>query len=513
MASRIHNEYSRDSMNNRETRPIEPIRLRWYAWGLAAAWTAAVGATLTWELFDEWNQALDVARAEARGTAKRDYGFLRWYTAEGGVYVPVGEKIQASRYMVNVPERDVVAPSGTRLTLANPTDLIRQVHEIAGEESEFRARLTRTQDIRPANAPDPWEREALEALGHGEPEAASMVTVRGESVMRLMWPLVLEPGCLKCHAEEGSHVGQPFGGISVAFRMASVWPTWRSETIRRILGYGGMGILGLVGIALRHRQLQQQIERRQQAERAVRANEAQMLAAREIQERLLPSAGPVLPGFDIAGASWPAELTSGDFFDYIPMLDEGLGFAIGDVSGHGYGPALLMASTYSLLRALAQTHREIGGLVESANRFLSQITRQESFVTLFLGRLDAHSRSLTYTSAGHPTAYVLDRSGTIKSRLESTGPVLAVVAEAAFPAGDPVVLESGDVAVLLTDGILEATSPEGLLFGEERVVEAVAASRGKAASEIVENLLRAVLDFSRRERPVDDITAIIIKTG
>ena len=250
-------------MSNGEKRwPSGPIRLRRYAWPLIVAWTAAVGATLTWELFDEWNQALDLARAEARGAFRKDYGFLRWYTAEGGIYVPVTARIKPSPFLAHVPERNVVTPSGRRLTLVSPTDQIREVHELAGEESSFRAHLTGLEPLHPGNAPDPWEREALTSFARGEEEATSMVTVRGESYMRLMRPLVLERGCLKCHAGEEPRVGEVYGGISVAFPMASVWPTWRIESMRRIVGYGGVGLLGLAGIALGSRSLQRQMERR-----------------------------------------------------------------------------------------------------------------------------------------------------------------------------------------------------------------------------------------------------------
>lgn len=475
------------------------------------AWTAAVGATLTWELFDEWNHTLDLARAEARGAFRKDYGFLRWYTAEGGIHVPATARIKPSPFLVHVPERDIVTPTGQRLTLVTPTDLIREVHELSEEDSNFRAHLTSLQPLHPGNAPDSWERGALASLARGEDEATSMVTAHGESYMRLMRPLVLERGCLKCHAGEDPRVGEVYGGISVAFPMASVWPMWRTESMRRIVGYGGVGLLGLAGIALGSRSLRRQMERRRQVEQALREREAEMLAAARIQEHLLPQAPPALPGFDVAGASSPAEYTSGDYFDYLPMPGESIGFAVGDVSGHGYGPALLMASTYSLLRSLAQANRDIGQILARANRFLSEITPQDSFVTLFLGRLDPRARSLQYTSAGHPTGYVLDRFGAVKARLESTAPPLAVLPEAQFPAENSVPLEPGDTVLLLTDGVLEARSPEGAPFGEERVLEVVSASRGKTAAEIVESLFRATSGFTRREKPIDDMTAVVIK--
>ena len=94
-------------------------------------------------------------------------------------------------------------------------------------------------------------------------------------------------------------------------------------------------------------------------------------AAQEIQQRLYPLRSPALPGFDIAGALYPAKATAGDYFDYIPMLDGCLGIVVGDVSSHGMGPALLMSETRACLRTLAQTHCDVGEILTRANRVLA----------------------------------------------------------------------------------------------------------------------------------------------
>src|SRR5205823_14364179 len=125
---------------------------------------------------------------------------------------------------------------------------------------------------------------------------------------------------------------------------------------------------------------------------------------------LFPGGGLGLAGFDIGGASYPAEATGGDYFDYIPLGDGTLVVAIGDVSGHGLGPALLMASTRAYLRALALVHTDITQMLALANRVLCQDTN-EQFVTLVLARLDPDSGTLIYASAGHPSGYLLDRAG------------------------------------------------------------------------------------------------------
>jgi phosphoserine phosphatase RsbU/P len=335
--------------------------------------------------------------------------------------------------------------------------------------------------------------------------------VNQKAFMRVMRPLKLERNCVKCHPNEADREGHVYGGFSVSLPMDSVWPNERDEMIRRVLGYGSMWLLGLAGIALGSRSLQRQIERRRQTEQTLRHRDAQMLAAQQIQERLLPVGPPLLSGFDIAGASCPAEFTSGDYFDYVPMRDGSVAVAIADVCGHGLGPALLMASTQAFLRSSAEVCDDIGEILGRVNRCLSDVAEQHRFVTVFLGRLDPDVRTFAYSSAGHPTGFVLDRSGAVKSRLESTSLPLGIDPDASFPLGGVVSLDAGDTILLLTDGILEAQSPAGDVFGINRVLETVRAAKAADAAEIIDRLFQAVRTFCGPEKPVDDITAVVIR--
>ena len=254
------------------------------------------------------------------------------------------------------------------------------------------------------------------------------------------------------------------------------------------------------------------VTERKRVERAIRENEAQLLAAQRIQEHLLPDAPPALSGFDIAGALYPAEFAAGDYFDYLAMRDGSLGVVIGDVSGHGFGPALLMASTHALLRSLANHHTQLGEILGIANSILAEQTEADRFVTLLFGCLDVRSRSFVYASAGHATGYVLDFSGRVKARLESTALPLAILPDAEFPTAGPIALEPGDIVLLLTDGIPEARSPQDALFGDQRALEIVRENRDRTAREITERLYRAVHDFSGGKKPIDDVTTVVIKT-
>lgn len=243
----------------------------------------------------------------------------------------------------------------------------------------------------------------------------------------------------------------------------------------------------------------------------LRKHEVRLMAAQEIQEELLPHSAPSLDGFDIAGALSPAEFTAGDYFDYLAMTGGSTGFVVGDVSGHGFGPALLMAATSGHLRSLVRSHADIQEVLELLNRALVARTNAENFVTMFLGRLDRQTRSFEYVSAGHPSGYVLDSSGRVRAELKSTGLPLAVDADAEFPAGPTVMLDPGDTVLLLTDGFLEAMAPSKEYFHWGHVLDVVRANINEPADDIIKRLYRAVREFAQRETLDDDLTAVVIK--
>ena len=250
---------------------------------------------------------------------------------------------------------------------------------------------------------------------------------------------------------------------------------------------------------------------RKRAERQLYERKVQLLAAQRIQRHLLPDSAPVVPGFDIAGATYPAEFAAGDHFDYLTMPGNGVGVVISDVSGHGFAPALLVASTQTLLQKLAETNNDVGEILTEANAFLAGETEDDRFVTVFLGRIDPMSRSFSYASAGHPTGYVIRANGQVKANLESTAFPLAVLPDTVIPKAPSVVLEPGDTVILLSDGVLECRSPEEQPFGSRRVIDLVRNHRDRSAREIIDRLYRGVCEFAGSESLWDDVTAIVVK--
>ena len=248
------------------------------------------------------------------------------------------------------------------------------------------------------------------------------------------------------------------------------------------------------------------------AEQRNRTYELRLLAAREVQERLLPETPPRLSGFDFGTVWHPAEFAAGDYVDYVPMAGGAIGVVVGDVSGHGLDAALLAVATRAYLRPLAEIHDDLSRILASMNAvFVRDGGSEGRFVTLLLARLDPQKYTLTYGNAGHPPGYVLDPSGELKAQLASTSLPLGVLSDADFPTCGPIQLVPGDIVVLLTDGFLEAASATRGMFGAKRVLDVIRAHRTQAAQSIAEALYHAVRQHVGRGAMTDDLTATVIK--
>jgi PAS domain S-box-containing protein len=243
----------------------------------------------------------------------------------------------------------------------------------------------------------------------------------------------------------------------------------------------------------------------------LREREAQLLAARRIQEHLLPARPPKVPGLDIAGAWYPAEFAAGDYYDFLPMRDGGLAIVVADVAGHKFPSALLMASTRAYLRSLSQLHSNTADILNVANVILADEIDEGNFVTLLMAHLNPRTHLLTYSSAGHPTGYVFDRTGRVKNELRSTGMPLGVSPEEHYSTGPAGVLAPGDVLFLLTDGLHDARSPTGELFGIDRCLDSVRAHCRCPAATIIESIRQSLQSFCGGMRLPDDATMVVLR--
>jgi PAS domain S-box-containing protein len=258
--------------------------------------------------------------------------------------------------------------------------------------------------------------------------------------------------------------------------------------------------------------ISQFIERRE-AEGELRRQEQDRHIAQQIQQALLPKAGPTFAGFHIGGRSAPAQDVGGDCFDFLPLRVGGedcLGVLVADASGHGIAAALLVGQARAYLRALGLACPDMSTLLTLCNQRLVGDLVGDHFVTLFLMRLDPRTRSLVYASAGHCPGYVLDRQGRTRAVLAATGCPLGVNPASEFPTGPPTTLGPGELVLLFTDGIVEAQSPHLESFGVERMLAVVGEHQQEAPESILDALFRAVGDFSGHHLH-DDRTAVILK--
>ncbi|MFM9960853.1 MAG: SpoIIE family protein phosphatase [Planctomycetaceae bacterium] len=232
--------------------------------------------------------------------------------------------------------------------------------------------------------------------------------------------------------------------------------------------------------------------------------------ARLVQEALLPAEHPHLEGFDIFGGSYPATQTCGDWFDYLMFPDGSLGLVAGDVSGHGFGPAILSATMAAYLEVLAENHSDVQEILNACNRLVCKRSMDGQFAVLSLARLQPGVRTLTFGGAGDGML-IVSRDGLLKQKVSSSGMPFGVVDDIRYESPAQVALEPGDVLLLLTDGFREAQNEAGDLFGESRVIETVAANSHASASEIFKALWRATRKFADGHHQQDDMTGIVVK--
>jgi signal transduction histidine kinase len=188
-------------------------------------WTAIIMAATFYTHYHIYEHTIEKARIEARTLFEVNLVYRRWFAAHGGVYVPVTDDFKPNPYLT-VPKRDVETTCGDNLTLVNPAWMTRIVFKMLEEQSPIapRNRITSQRYLNPINKPDEWEEKALLAFEKGQKEASEITNIYGKPYngslyLRLMKPVYVEQGCLKCHGYQGYRVGDLRGGIGIAVPM------------------------------------------------------------------------------------------------------------------------------------------------------------------------------------------------------------------------------------------------------------------------------------------------------
>jgi len=236
---------------------------------LVVVWTIIVAASLTWSIVRTKKETLEIAQIQAHISYIKDIEYRRWNAKHGGVYVPVTEDTPPNPYLTDVSEREIRTPSGKLLTLVNPAYMTRQVHEMTEEEYGLKGHITSLKPIRPGNAPDPWEAEALRELEKEKDEITAISEIGGKYYFRLMHSFKTEKTCLKCHAGQGYREGDTRGGISVSIPMGPMFAIERRHILDSVAVHGLLWIVGLVGISFNKGRIRESEQERRHAEETV----------------------------------------------------------------------------------------------------------------------------------------------------------------------------------------------------------------------------------------------------
>jgi serine phosphatase RsbU (regulator of sigma subunit) len=235
----------------------------------------------------------------------------------------------------------------------------------------------------------------------------------------------------------------------------------------------------------------------------------EMEIAKEVQARLFPQILPAMQTLEYAGICIQAREVGGDYYDFLSLGRDRIGFALADVSGKGIAAALMMANLQASLRTQStMAWEEPRRFLQLVNNVFYENTAENAYASLFFGAYDDEARLLRYANCGHLCALLLRRDGKLE-RLDSTCTVVGL-----FKDWDCSMaacrLFAGDTLALYTDGVTESFNNAGEEFGEERLIEALRQNCGSPLQNLLDSIVEEVRRFSAREQH-DDITLIVAR--
>lgn len=231
--------------------------------------------------------------------------------------------------------------------------------------------------------------------------------------------------------------------------------------------------------------------------------------AKNIQINLLPKTNPVIPGYDIAGKSIPAQSVGGDYYDFIPVGEDKIAACLGDISGKGMPAAMLMANLQATIRGQSMIEGPVNDCVHRSNKLLYMSTEMNRYATFFYGIVNTKTHEFNYTNAGHNPP-ILYRENSKPALLKSGGPVLGFIDNAEY-SEETIKLKKGDMIVIYSDGISEAMDIEEQEYSEERLDKLLSEIRSLSSNEIIEKTFQSVMDYAGEAPQFDDMTMVVIK--
>ena len=236
--------------------------------------------------------------------------------------------------------------------------------------------------------------------------------------------------------------------------------------------------------------------------------EEDLKIAREIQKTFLPKEDPSIAGFDISGINISSERVGGDYYDFIPIVENQLGVAIADSSGKGIPASLIMAAFRASLKAEIRNNYTIRTIFNKVNYLLFESLERENYVTAVYGVLDTKSKILTFSNGGHNPPILYRPNGTIEYLTEG-GIALGMFPNSTYEERS-IPLNKGEVIVFYTDGTTEAMNEKREEFGVKRLEEIIRNHRSLPARDLQTKIIDRINEFSGGKRS-DDLTMMVIK--
>ena len=247
-----------------------------------------------------------------------------------------------------------------------------------------------------------------------------------------------------------------------------------------------------------------------EAEHAKKLLDGELARAAEIQRRLLPAKAPDIEGFDLAGYNAPCRTVGGDYYDFLRYADGRIGLFIADVSGKGMPAALLMSSLQARIQVLFQEPGRLAEQVARLNRITTANCPGNCFITLFAAILNPATGRMEYCNAGHNPPLLIHKNDEVE-RLGANGLVVGIMRDATYEEGT-CALERGDVLLLFSDGLTEASNPDsGQEFGEERLIALLKKERDQPSPKLIDSIKADVVSFTGAAPAADDITIVLVR--
>ena len=272
------------------------------------------------------------------------------------------------------------------------------------------------------------------------------------------------------------------------------------ELVSHELGYI-QTLLNIVMVALENKKLFRERVQRERLQRDIEL-------AGEVQNMLVPLRLPKSKAYEIAATYMPHENIGGDYFDFIHLNENEFIWCIADVSGKGVSAALLMANLQASLRAWTSVERDLGEVIRKLNTIVTNNTKGERFITLFLGRYNIKSREMEYINAGHNAPVLI--MGDQISFLKTGTTLLGVFDELPFVHKGKQLIPESSLIFNYTDGLIESFEEDAFVL-EEELVRYVFNHRCQTSEQINKYVLKDIKQSKGAKMNSDDITLLTLK--